>query len=93
VNDLRPYFDVALDAFGPRRLMAGSDWPVCLLATSYARWWETIDELVRELPEADRDAILGTNAVEVYRLQPVASICVPVRNDGAQNAFDHSRDS
>jgi L-fuconolactonase len=84
VNDLRPYFDVALDAFGPRRLMAGSDWPVCLLATSYARWWETVDELVRELPEADRDAILGTNAVEIYRLQPVASICVPVRSESAE---------
>jgi L-fuconolactonase len=36
VRDLRPYFHAALDAFGPRRLMAGSDWPVCLLASSYA---------------------------------------------------------
>jgi hypothetical protein len=31
--DLRPYFEVALDAFGPRRLLAASDWPVCLLAS------------------------------------------------------------
>jgi len=69
VNDLRPYFDLALDAFGPRRLMAGSDWPVCLLASSYARWWDTVHELLRELSEADRDAILGKNAVQVYRLQ------------------------
>ena len=69
VNDLHPYFNVALDAFGPRRLMAGSDWPVCLLASSYARWWETVHELLGQLSEEDRDAILGKNAVEVYRLQ------------------------
>ena len=65
---LRPYFDVALDAFGPRRLMAGSDWPVCLLAASYSRWWTTVQDFVGELSQADRNAILGTNAIEVYRL-------------------------
>jgi L-fuconolactonase len=64
---LRPYFDVVLDAFGPRRLMAGSDWPVCLLS-SYSRWWATVQDFVSQLSEADRDAILGTNAIEVYRL-------------------------
>ncbi len=34
-NDLQPYFDVALEAFGPRRLMFGSDWPVLLVAGTY----------------------------------------------------------
>ena len=35
---LRPYIDVALEAFGPKRIMFGSDWPVCLAAISYAGW-------------------------------------------------------
>lgn len=69
-NDLRPYFGIALDAFGPRRLMAGSDWPVCLLASSYARRWDTVHDFLGQLSPPDRDAILGNNAIELYRLQP-----------------------
>jgi L-fucono-1,5-lactonase len=48
--------------------MAGSDWPVCLLASSYSRWSATVQDFVGELSQADRDAILGANAIEVYRL-------------------------
>ncbi|WP_445050937.1 amidohydrolase family protein [Streptomyces sp. SAS_269] len=44
-DDLRPYTDAALDAFGPGRLMFGSDWPVCTLAAGYARVCETAREL------------------------------------------------
>ena len=40
-DDLRPYLDVALEAFTPRRLMFGSDWPMCLLATTYGEWLAT----------------------------------------------------
>ncbi|WP_232835816.1 amidohydrolase family protein [Actinocorallia populi] len=66
--DLRPYTDVALDAFGPDRLMAGSDWPLCLLAASYA---ETVDagrELIAGLSPGERAAVLGGTARRVYRL-------------------------
>ena len=65
---LRPYFDVVLDAFGPGRLIAGSDWPVCLLATTYARWSQTLNGFVNELSPTEQDCILGTNAIRVYQL-------------------------
>lgn len=45
--DLRPYLDVVFEAFGPRRLMFGSDWPVCLLAADYARVVGVIDDYVQ----------------------------------------------
>jgi L-fuconolactonase len=68
-DDLRPYFDVVLEAFGPQRLMMGSDWPVCLLATTYARWLQTLEALIRPLSIDERSRILGETATEVYRLQ------------------------
>jgi L-fuconolactonase len=39
---LKPYFDVVLEAFGPERIMFGSDWPVCLLQSTYTKWIETV---------------------------------------------------
>jgi L-fuconolactonase len=68
IDDLRPYFDTALECFGPARLLAGSDWPVCLLASGYERWWETLDELVSALSPSERTSIFGENALRVYRL-------------------------
>ncbi|NVO57384.1 amidohydrolase family protein [Rhodobacteraceae bacterium B1Z28] len=67
-DDLRPYVQHLLDTFGPSRLIWGSDWPVCTLASSYARWIETTDALLADLAEAERDAILGGNAVCAYHL-------------------------
>jgi len=67
--DLKPYFDVVLDAFGPRRLMAGSDWPVCCLATTYQGWFSTLGELIGGLSDAEREMILGRVAIEVYSLE------------------------
>jgi L-fuconolactonase len=66
--DLQPYFDVVLQAFGPKRLMAGSDWPVCLLATTYQTWFSTVEEFIRPLSIAEREMILGGVAGEVYSL-------------------------
>ena len=66
--DLRPYVDVALEAFGPRRLMFGSDWPVCTLATSYQRWVETVDTLIAGASDDERSWIWGRTAAHVYRL-------------------------
>jgi L-fuconolactonase len=71
VNDLRPYFEIALECFGPERLLAGSDWPVCLLATGYQRWWETLGELVSPLSLSEQEGIMGANAVRVYGLEGV----------------------
>ena len=66
--DLQPYFDVVLQAFGPKRLMAGSDWPVCLLATTYQAWFSTVEDFIRPLSIAEREMILGGVASEVYSL-------------------------
>jgi L-fuconolactonase len=67
--DLRPYLDVALDAFGPRRLLFGSDWPVCLVAAGYH---EVVNVVADLLSSAHRRWVFGENAVRVYGLQEVA---------------------
>ncbi|MFF5922521.1 amidohydrolase family protein [Streptomyces flavochromogenes] len=68
VRDLRPYADTLLDAFGPSRLMFGSDWPVCTLAASYGRTLATAGELTEALSPGERAAVFGGTAVETYRL-------------------------
>jgi len=65
---LKPYFDVAVQAFGPARLMVGSDWPVCLLASEYGQWFEVPRRYFVGFSEAERAAIFGGNAVQVYGL-------------------------
>lgn len=67
-EQLKPYFDVVLEAFGPNRLMWGSDWPVCLVATSYNRWVQLISETISSFSETEQQTILGTNAQRVYNL-------------------------
>jgi L-fuconolactonase len=68
-EDLRPYLDAAFEAFGPRRLLAGSDWPVCTVASTYSRWWQMLRAWARELSAGEQEAIFGRNAAEVYRLE------------------------
>lgn len=67
-DDLRPYTDHLLAAFGPNRLIWGSDWPVCTLASSYQRWWSATEELLAQLKEEEKNSILGLNAVRLYGL-------------------------
>jgi L-fuconolactonase len=66
--DIRPAWEVVLDAFGPRRLLFGSDWPVCLLAASWERWAATIAELIAPLSPDEADAVLRSTATATYRL-------------------------
>jgi L-fuconolactonase len=68
VADLKPYADVVLDAFGPSRLMFGSDWPVCLLAGSYADVLAAAEELTAPLTPAERAQVFGGTATSVYNL-------------------------
>ena len=72
VEDLRPFADHVLDCFGPDRVMAGSDWPVCLLAGSYDDVAAATDELVAGLDDAARADVLGGTAARWYRLAPRA---------------------
>ena len=66
VGDLRPYTDVVLSAFGPKRLMFGSDWPVCLLAAGYRKWFDTASGLIAELSRDEQELVLGEVARVVY---------------------------
>jgi L-fuconolactonase len=66
---LRPYWEVVLEAFGPSRLMFGSDWPVCLVASEYGRWLETVRGWSSELSADEQARIFGGTAVNVYRLE------------------------
>lgn len=68
VDHLRPYVDHLLSTFGPDRLIWGSDWPVCLLASSYEHWVEATEKLLDGLKPDQRTAILGGNAIRAYKL-------------------------
>jgi L-fuconolactonase len=65
VDDLRPYADTVLEAFGPDRLMYGSDWPVCTLAATYG---EVLDVTRQLIGAHDSGQIFGGTAVRVYDL-------------------------
>lgn len=71
VESLRPFVDVLIQAFGPRRLIWGSDWPVLNLAGDYARWFEAAQSLLSGLSSEDRAGIFGGNAVRAYQLDGV----------------------
>ena len=74
VTQLRPYAEVALDAFGPDRLMFGSDWPVCLLAaTGYRQVLAAAEELTAGLAAAERAAVFGGTARRIYQLRSPAA--------------------
>lgn len=66
VKDLVPYADHLLGTFGPGRVMAGSDWPVCLLHASYEEVVAANDELLAELTDGERAQVLGDTSVRWY---------------------------
>ena len=68
-ESLRPYLDACVDAFGPHRLMAGSDWPVCLVATGYSAWWDVLRQYFEDFSSDEFAAVFGGTAVGVYGLQ------------------------
>jgi L-fuconolactonase len=68
LETLSPYLDVVVEAFGPQRLMAGSDWPVCLVACGYAQWFGVLEAYFAGFSEAEREAVFGGTAKRVYRL-------------------------
>ena len=68
VDDLRPFVDVVLEAFGPDRTMFGSDWPVCLAATTYGGWLAGAEALTAALSDAERADVFGETARRVYGL-------------------------
>ncbi|KAA1261124.1 Amidohydrolase [Rubripirellula obstinata] len=68
-NDLLPYWETVLEAFGPQRLMFGSDWPVCLIASEYKRWFQIANRFAAELSQAEQSAFFGASAAKAYGVQ------------------------
>jgi L-fuconolactonase len=68
-DDFRPYLDVVFEAFGPDRLVFGSDWPVCLLASTYMRVEELVAGYARNFPSPDQEKLFGANAIHFYGLR------------------------
>ena len=65
-RDFQPYLEVVFEAFGVERLMFGSDWPVCLLASTYEKVFAVVHDFLARLPVGVRDAVLGGNAGRFY---------------------------
>lgn len=71
--DLLPYLETALEAFGADRVMFGSDWPVCLVASGYSRWVQTVERFASHLSLAEQGRLFGETAARAYKLTPEPS--------------------
>jgi len=68
-EDFRPYLDIVMNAFGPARLMIGSDWPVCTASAPYSRTIGMVREYIAQLTPHEQQQILGQNCANFYRLK------------------------
>lgn len=68
-QDITPYLDVAVEAFGTKRLMYGSDWPVCLIAASYSEVFGLVNNYFSSSTKEEQDAVFGKNAIDFYNLE------------------------
>ncbi len=66
--DFRPYLDLIFEAFGPGRIMFGSDWPVCTLAGSYARVVNLVADYAARLSDSEQADVWGETARRFYGL-------------------------
>jgi L-fuconolactonase len=69
-EDFHPYLDVVFKAFGPQRILIGSDWPVCTVAAPYSATMGIVTDYIADFPCEQQDAILGENCAAFYRLLP-----------------------
>lgn len=67
-DDFIPYIDVVIEAFGPHRIMYGSDWPVCLVAASYEQMLGIVQEYFSSFSETEQELFFGGNATRFYNL-------------------------
>ncbi len=67
-TDLTPYLNTVVNCFGTDRIMFGSDWPVCLVASSYNRWLNVIREYFASYTIDDQEKVFSKNAVRFYHL-------------------------
>jgi L-fuconolactonase len=69
LESLRPYLDTVVNAFGTNRLLVGSDWPVCLVATNYTQWWQSLGDYFADFSAGEREDIFGATAARIYNLK------------------------
>jgi L-fuconolactonase len=69
IESLRPYLDTVVNAFGANRLLAGSDWPVCLVATGYNQWWQILRNYFAGFSDDERADIFSATAARTYNLK------------------------
>ena len=84
---LSVYLETVLDAFGPHRVMFGSDWPVCLLATSYERWHEVVARFCEKLSADERDRSLrrhSNRGVRIVGWAPPTNFDTQMQRDGGR---------
>ena len=67
-EEIHPYMLLALEAFGPERLMFGSDWPVCLVAGNYTQVKTLVTDFIKSLSTPEQKMIMAENAIEFYNL-------------------------
>ena len=67
-DDFKPYIDIIFKAFGPDRIMFGSDWPVCLLAANYDKVLKIVNDYLENQSIEVKNNILGKNAIKIYNL-------------------------
>lgn len=67
-DDFQPYLDVVVNAFGTKRIMFGSDWPVCLVAASYQKMKEVVDDYFLHFSQSEQEAFFGQTATKFYNL-------------------------
>ncbi|NJW54209.1 amidohydrolase family protein [Salinimicrobium oceani] len=68
-EDVSSYLQVVTHAFGPHRIMFGSDWPVCLSAASFEEVLHLAEEFFKNFSKEEKDKIFGSNAIEFYNLK------------------------
>lgn len=67
-EQIHPYMNTALEAFGSKRILFGSDWPVCLVAGNYTKIKKLTTNFISQLSQIEQDSIMGNNAIEFYNL-------------------------
>jgi L-fuconolactonase len=82
---VRPAWDLALEAFGPERLMYGSDWPMTAAAGGYDSTWRQLSALIDELSPPERDALYAGTARRVYRLPQLPEAAPATRTRSEEN--------
>jgi len=67
-SDFKPYIDAVVEAFGTDRIMYGSDWPVCLVADSYADVFNLVKDYFSSFTASEQERFFGGNAVKFYKI-------------------------